>query len=122
MEHYECVQHKGLLPQFQILKRSCVPGAYRPPCRSDPPNATNPRSGGNTLDVVVLRDDACSPLALATVAQGHSAIATMWLARLDQRTASLPGSEAAASLSARTRGGVEALVEHTAYFAAGALP
>ena len=66
------------------------------------------------------RCDGESPLALAAVAQGYSAIATAWLARLDQRFASLPRSEAGASLSLGTRAGIEALVEHAA-FAAGAL-
>jgi hypothetical protein len=60
--------------------------------------------------------DGESPLALAAVALGHGAIATTWHARFDP----LPGSEAAASLSPRTRAGMEALVQHSAYFAAGA--
>jgi hypothetical protein len=45
MERYGCVPHKGLLPQRQILKRSRVAGAYRPPCRLDPQSSTAEGSG-----------------------------------------------------------------------------
>ena len=62
--------------------------------------------------------------ALAAVAQGHSAMARTWLARLDHRQASLPDPEPRADLALRARASVlvlsEALAEHAAYFGAGA--
>jgi uncharacterized membrane protein YccC len=62
--------------------------------------------------------------ALEALAQGNSAIATAWLARLDDRLASLPGAGSGASLALQARGSIlaisEALIEHASYFDAGA--
>jgi hypothetical protein len=62
--------------------------------------------------------------ALEALAQGNSAIATTWLARLDDRLASLPGAGSEASLALQARGSIlaisEALIEHASYFDAGA--
>ena len=63
--------------------------------------------------------------ALAAVAHGNSASARSWLAQLDKRLSSLPGSEAGASRSLRTRASIlsvsETLAQHAAYFDDGAL-
>jgi uncharacterized membrane protein YccC len=63
-------------------------------------------------------------LALEAMAQGNSAIATAWLARLDDRLATLPGDGSEASLALRARGSIlaitEALIDHASYFDAGA--
>ena len=62
--------------------------------------------------------------ALEALAQGNSAIATTWLARLDDRLASFPGAGSEASLALQARGSIlaisEALIEHASYFDAGA--
>jgi len=61
--------------------------------------------------------------ALEALAQGNSAIATTWLARLDDRLASLPGAGSGAPLALQARGSIlaisEALIEHASYFDAG---
>jgi uncharacterized membrane protein YccC len=62
--------------------------------------------------------------ALEALAQGNSAIATTWLARLDDRLASSPGAGSVASLALQARGSIlaitEALIDHASYFDAGA--
>jgi uncharacterized membrane protein YccC len=62
--------------------------------------------------------------ALEALAQGNSAIATTWLARLDHRLAALPGAGSGASLALQARGSIlaisEALIQHASYFDAGA--
>jgi uncharacterized membrane protein YccC len=62
--------------------------------------------------------------ALAALAEGNSAIATTWLARLDHHLASYPDAEPGASLALRARASIlvisEALAEHGAYFDRGA--
>jgi uncharacterized membrane protein YccC len=62
--------------------------------------------------------------ALEGLAQGNSAMATIRLARLDHRLASLPGVGSGAPLALQARGSIlaisEALIEHASYFDAGA--
>ena len=62
--------------------------------------------------------------ALEALAQGNSAIATKWLARLDDRLASLPGAGSESALALQARGSIlvitEALIAHASYFDAGA--
>jgi uncharacterized membrane protein YccC len=63
--------------------------------------------------------------ALAALAHGNTATARAWLAELDQRLSSLPGPEAEASDSLRTRASIlavsETLARHAVYFDRGAL-
>src|SRR4029077_6171179 len=49
--------------------------------------------------------------ALEALAQGNSAVATRWLARLDDRLASLPGDGSKASLALRASGSILAISE-----------
>ena len=62
--------------------------------------------------------------ALAALAQGDSAVATKWLARLEHRLASPPGAEPDAVLALRARARIlalsEALAGHADYFETGA--
>jgi uncharacterized membrane protein YccC len=62
--------------------------------------------------------------ALEALAQGKSAVATTWLARLDDRLASSPGAGSGAPLALQARGSIlaisEALIEHASYFDARA--
>ena len=58
--------------------------------------------------------------ALAALAQGHSAVATARLARLDHLLAACPGAEPETQLALRARSNIlaisEALTEHASYF------
>jgi hypothetical protein len=62
--------------------------------------------------------------ALGALAQGSSATARMWLARLDHRLAVLAGTDAPASLALRARASIlaisEAIARHAGYFDSGA--
>ena len=62
--------------------------------------------------------------ALAALAQGDTAVATKWLARLDRRLGSPPGGEPDAVLALQARARIlalsEALAGHTDYFETGA--
>jgi hypothetical protein len=63
--------------------------------------------------------------ALAALAQGHSAIATARLTRLDRYLASRPATGPESQLALRARSNIlaisEALTQHASYFDAGAV-
>jgi hypothetical protein len=62
--------------------------------------------------------------ALAGLAQGDSATARLWLARLDDRLAAPSGAEAQSPLTLRARASIlvlsETLAQHAGYFDSGA--